>query len=719
MFTWITVARHGLRRLVAVLPRDARSRPPSSQPRRPGPRRPRFDALAARSTAAPVSASILRLAAPPKRCRATTTRRRRAALRGLRSMQGDRRCGEAHAADARAHARAARARPSTPTSPTSTRPTRTRGRRRRSRPRRAPSSSSWAARTTPRRCSARAATATRRRRERGGARAACGRGRPSRAARAVQARRATTPKQKEEKDDDDDDANTAASASQARGTPLRAPLPRRRVVAVPGRQVRAHARRGRGSARAARTRKPPPPTQRLVIAVVHGVHGSGGDWCDAAADAMWLVGHGAALEKRGVEVTARRARPPGGRHPREAIRGRSLSSGTRSGARAAPRPVQRLRGTPGTAAEGDDASPASTGRALVFALDLCEALDECEDGEADEEGRSRRRRRRLAALCSRAARGPCAPPPTGTSSSSPPSASAWRTLLGYVLVGMARNPFDRASVPRAVARVGERGTFRRNAACYRPRSSRGPALDSSSSASGAVGRGRRVGAAPARRGRARAIGRDERCSRGDVVESVRSYNGGPACAPTYGMSRHLGLRPDRERERPLPSARVSAAPRSRVTTSISPGTGPARTADRDAGPEAAVRPAAISSRSAMARGDSRMLGWRVLGKRTARARSLAREKMSVFQSRRPARRALLRRPRPGSGGYNGVARGRPPLALAAGQRARRGAYRPLQTPRNGRRRPACTSRPARPQRLYRPEERRASLSRQCAARGSG
>ena len=43
--------------------------------------------------------------------------------------------------------------------------------------------------------------------------------------------------------------------------------------------------------------------KELTPAVVHVVHGSGGDWCDAAADAMWLVGYGAALEKPGVEVT--------------------------------------------------------------------------------------------------------------------------------------------------------------------------------------------------------------------------------------------------------------------------------------------------------------------------------------------------------------------------------------------------------------------------------
>ena len=187
--------------------------------------------------------------------------------------------------------------------------------------------------------------------------------------------------------------------------------------------------------------------KELTPAVVHVVHGSGGDWCDAAADAMWLVGYGAALEKPGVEVAVVAPDLP------DAWHGSTRSVG---GDEKGTRSVSFHRGryddfAAGTAKEGgtkgDDASPASTGPCLVFALDLCEALDECE-AEEEEEGEGGGgggggggwMRSVRAAGC-----------PVLTANRNRFELAAERERmedeLGYVLVGMARNPFP-CPVPR-------------------------------------------------------------------------------------------------------------------------------------------------------------------------------------------------------------------------------------------------------------------------------
>ena len=126
------------------------------------------------------------------------------------------------------------------------------------------------------------------------------------------------------------------------------------------------------------------------------------------------------------------------------------------------------------AKEGGDASPASTGPCLVFALDLCEALDECEadgDGEEGNEGGGGGWMRSVrAAGC-----------PVLTANRNQFELAAERERmedeLGYVLVGMARNPFP-CPVPRqSPASANE--VHRRNEwlAAYVPASLTNPVSD--------------------------------------------------------------------------------------------------------------------------------------------------------------------------------------------------------------------------------------------------
>ena len=182
--------------------------------------------------------------------------------------------------------------------------------------------------------------------------------------------------------------------------------------------------------------------KELTPAVVHVVRGSGGDWCEATADAMWLVGYGAALEKPGVEVTVVAPDLPEGWH-----RARRSVGGDERGTRSVSFHRGRYDDFAGDATggtkEGGDASPASTGPCLVFALDLCEALDECEvseEEEGNEGGGGGWMRSVRAAGC-----------PVLTANRNQFELAAERERmedeLGYVLVGMARNPFP-CPVPR-------------------------------------------------------------------------------------------------------------------------------------------------------------------------------------------------------------------------------------------------------------------------------
>ena len=166
--------------------------------------------------------------------------------------------------------------------------------------------------------------------------------------------------------------------------------------------------------------------KELTPAVVHVVHGSGGDWCDAAADAMWLVGYGAALEKPGVEVTVVAPDLPEGWHGVKRSVGGD-DRGTRSVSFHRGRYDDFAAAAGGTKGD-DDASRDSPGRAW------------CSRSTCARRWTSARRRRRrrgtkeeeeeevgCVLFAPRVA--PCSPP-TGTSSSSPPSASAWRTSSG-------------------------------------------------------------------------------------------------------------------------------------------------------------------------------------------------------------------------------------------------------------------------------------------------
>ena len=231
--------------------------------------------------------------------------------------------------------------------------------------------------------------------------------------------------------------------------------------------------------------------KELTPAVVHVVHGSGGDWCDAAADAMWLVGYGAALEKPGVEVTVVAPDLPEGWHGVKRSVGGD-DRGTRSVSFHRGRYDDFAAAAGGTKA-GDDASPASTGPCLVFALDLCEALDECEDGEEDEEGNEGGgggggwMRSVRAAGC-----------PVLTANRNQFELAAERERmedeLGYVLVGMARNPFP-CPVPRqSPASANE--VHRRNEwlAAYVPAPLANPAIDDDDKLRLARGPGKRSAA---------------------------------------------------------------------------------------------------------------------------------------------------------------------------------------------------------------------------------
>ena len=105
------------------------------------------------------------------------------------------------------------------------------------------------------------------------------------------------------KDDDDADANAKTAATLRRHAELlSAPLS---LVAASWLfpVVKYALMLGVGGEGRAEEDETAAADKDLTPAVVHVVHSSGGDWCDAAADAMWLVGYGAALEKPGVEVT--------------------------------------------------------------------------------------------------------------------------------------------------------------------------------------------------------------------------------------------------------------------------------------------------------------------------------------------------------------------------------------------------------------------------------
>ena len=248
-------------------------------------------------------------------------------------------------------------------------------------------------------------------------------------------------KQKEEKNDDDD-AKTAATLRR-HAELLSAPLS---LVAASWLfpVVKYALMLGVGGEGRAEEDETAAADKELTPAVVHVVHGSGGDWCDAAADAMWLVGYGAALEKPGVEVTVVAPDLPKGWHGVKRSVGGD-DRGTRSVSFHRGRYDDFAAAAGGTKA-GDDASPASTGPCLVFALDLCEALDECEDGEEDEEGNEGGgggggwMRSVRAAGC-----------PVLTANRNQFELAAERERmedeLGYVLVGMARCPFP-CPVPR-------------------------------------------------------------------------------------------------------------------------------------------------------------------------------------------------------------------------------------------------------------------------------
>ena len=249
-------------------------------------------------------------------------------------------------------------------------------------------------------------------------------------------------KRKEEKNDgDDDDAKTAATLRR-HAELLSAPLSL--VVASWLFPVVKYALMlGVGGEGRAEEDETAAADKELTPAVVHVVRGSGGDWCEAAADAMWLVGYGAALEKPGVEVTVVAPDLPEGWH-----RARRSVGGDERGTRSVSFHRGRYDDFAGDATggtkEGGDASPASTGPCLVFALDLCEALDECEadgDGEEGNEGGGGGWMRSVrAAGC-----------PVLTANRNQFELAAERERmedeLGYVLVGMARNPFP-CPVPR-------------------------------------------------------------------------------------------------------------------------------------------------------------------------------------------------------------------------------------------------------------------------------